>query len=194
MSVSLQALDNGIDSTRVEEAEKGPNPRTDLIALLLELTAEEKVRNIYSRGLITLTKFLGKQPKVRIAETCTVRLRTDCAACVREAKETLENEAKAVAAEVARAEAHLAARKARQLAAAYATGFYYRRITHERKVREAEEAAAAKKEKEERDGRAARASAPLMRREGGVSTGQRRNGILYGASGWQQPGRVNAKT
>ncbi len=144
-------MDNGIDPIRVEEAEKGPNPRAALIALLLELTAEEKVRTIYSRGFMTLAEFLGKQPKVRIAETCTVRLRTDCVLCVQEAKETLENEAKAAAAEVARAEAHLAARKARQLAGAYATGFYYRRITHERKVREANAAAAAKKEKEERE-------------------------------------------
>lgn len=150
-TVSPQALDAGIDPTRVEEAEKGQHPRAALIALLLELTAEEKVRSIYSRGFATLAEFLAKQPKVKIAENCTVRLRSDCAACVQEAKDTLENEAKAAAVEVARAEAQLAARKARHLAEAYATGFYYRRMTHERKVREAEAAAAAKKEKEERE-------------------------------------------
>lgn len=150
-TVSSQALKDGIDPARVEEAEKGPNPRSALIALLLELTAEEKVRGIYARGFLTLAGFLAKQPKVTVAETCTVQLRSDCAACIQEAKETLEEEANAVAAEVARAEAQLAARKARQLAEAYAIGYYYRRTTHERKVQDAEAAAAAKKETEERE-------------------------------------------
>lgn len=150
-AVSCQALAEGIDPKRVEDAEKGQNPRSALIALLLELTVEEKIRGIYNRGFLTLAEFLDNQPKVNIAECCTLTSHSGCAECVQDAKQTLQQEAQAAAAEVARAEAHLAARKARQLAEAYATGFYYRRITHERKVREAEAAAAAKRDREERE-------------------------------------------
>jgi hypothetical protein len=149
--IRKQALKEGIDPVRVEEAEGSDTPRESLVALLLELTLPEKLRGICVQGLATLAEFLGRQPKVKLAESRIMRLTTDSADCVQEARVMLEDEAAAAAAEVARADAHLAARKARQLAEAYATAFYYRRTKYEGEVRDREAAAAAKREKEERE-------------------------------------------
>ena len=147
--IRKEALSQGVARERVEAAELGDTPRESLVALLLELTPLEKLRRICGLGLSTLSSFIGKQPKVSIERTCTMRLPSDVVGCVQEAKDLIAHEHEAAAAEVARTEVVLAARKARQLAEAYAIGFYYRRTKHEREVRVSEAAAAAKKEQEE---------------------------------------------